>query len=68
MRYYTKVVKEDEALFNKIRISQLAKMLGLNETYLYRVRQGKIIVSEKQYFRLKGAIDAYLKGYEEKYK
>lgn len=58
MQYYK--ILEDKDLFEYIGITTLSKVLGVHESYLYRVKIGAQPVSEEQYLRIKNAILSHL--------
>lgn len=53
MKYYKKIIKEDKKLFKNVNVKKLADLLGISHSYLYRVKSGKYIVSNKQYKRIR---------------
>lgn len=57
MKYYKKVIIEDKDLFKGITSYALSKHTKINQAYLSRVNSGHIIVSEKQYNKLKKIVD-----------
>jgi len=62
MYYYKKVKVEDKELFNGITDYRLAQLAQTSQPYLNAVKHEKIIISEKQYQRLKKLKEEELKN------
>jgi len=61
MYYYKKVKVEDKELFNDITDYRLAQLAQTSQPYLNAVKNSRIIISEKQYQRLKELKEKELK-------
>jgi len=62
MFYNKKIKTEDTELFEGIGDYGLAKLSGTSQPYLNAVKNGKVIISEKQYLRLKKLKEEHLKN------
>lgn len=58
MLYYKKI--EDKHLFDGITSYRLAKILGVSQSYISRIKNNKVVVSEDQYNKLVIAKNKYL--------
>jgi hypothetical protein len=58
MKYYKKTIYEDKELFGeKINLLSLSQKIGISQPYLIKVFKGELIVTEKQYLKLKSLIE-----------
>ena len=57
MYYYEKNKIEDKHLFENITDYKLSRLSNLSQSYLNTIKNGKIVISKKQYLRLKKIIE-----------
>lgn len=60
MKYYKRIIYSDPNLFDNISAYRFSKLLKISASYLNRVKNGELIISEEQYERLVKAKKEYL--------
>ena len=61
MKYFTKVIIEDTRVGKLFpNNTQLARILGVKQSYMHLVMDGSIIISDKQYNKFQQKINEYL--------
>lgn len=61
LKYYKTIQTEDEIILTKVtNLFDFAKFSGIKQPYLHKVWKGDLIVSEKQYRRIKSLVNAYI--------
>lgn len=50
-------ILEDRDIFKGMKVAHVARDLGMDRSYISRIKNGRIVASEKLYWRIKESVD-----------